>query len=47
MNDAPLIDEVGRVLRRRNWKGPMAETVRHRKNAVNDWAKGWARDKGS
>lgn len=40
MNDAALIDEVGQALWGPNWKGPMAEAVRHQKNAVNDWATG-------
>jgi hypothetical protein len=40
MNDAALIDDVGQALWGPNWKGPMAEAVRHEKNAVNDWATG-------
>ena len=40
MNDAPLIDEVGQALWGPNWKGSMAEAVRHERNAVGDWATG-------
>ena len=40
MNDAELIDDVGQALWGPNWKGPMAEAVRHQKNVVNDWASG-------
>ena len=40
MNDAALIDEVGQALWGPNWKGPMADAVRHQKSAVADWATG-------
>lgn len=40
MNDAELIDEVGQALWGPNWKGPMAEAVRHQKSAVTEWASG-------
>ena len=40
MNDAALIDEVGQALWGPNWKGPMADAVRHQKSAVTDWATG-------
>ena len=36
--DAKLIAEVGQTLWGPAWKGPMAEAVRHQKNAVADWA---------
>ena len=36
--DAKLIAEIGEALWGRAWKGPMAEAVRHQKNAVADWA---------
>lgn len=39
-NDAELIDEVGQALWGPAWKAPMAEAVRHQKNAVADWASG-------
>ncbi len=40
MDDAELIAEVGQALWGPAWKGPMAEAVRHHKNAVGDWASG-------
>ncbi len=40
MTDAQLTDEVGQALWGPSWKTPMAEAVRHQKNAVNDWANG-------
>ena len=39
-NDAELIDEVGQALWGAAWKTPMADAVRHQKNAVADWASG-------
>jgi hypothetical protein len=36
--DAKLIAEVGQALWGPAWKGPLAEAVRHQKNAVADWA---------
>jgi hypothetical protein len=42
MNDAELIDEVGQALWGAAWKGPMAQAVRHQKNAIADWASGRA-----
>jgi hypothetical protein len=38
--DIMLIAEVGQALWGPAWKGPMAEAVRHQKNAVADWASG-------
>jgi hypothetical protein len=38
--DTMLIAEVGQALWGPAWKGPMAEAVRHQKNAVADWASG-------
>ena len=38
--DTMLIDEVGQALWGSAWKAPMAEAVRHQKNAVADWASG-------
>ena len=40
MDDAKLIAEVGQSMWGPAWKGPMAEAVRHQKNAVADWASG-------
>jgi hypothetical protein len=40
MGDATLIADVGQALWGPAWKGPMAEAVRHQKNAVADWASG-------
>lgn len=40
MNDAALIAEIGQTLWGPAWKKPMAEAVRHQKNAVADWASG-------
>ena len=40
MDDARLLDEVGQALWGPNWKGSMAEAVRHQKSAVSDWASG-------
>ena len=40
MDDAELIAEVGQALWGPAWKAPMAEAVRHHKNAVADWASG-------
>ncbi len=39
-NDADLIAEVGETLWGPAWKTPLAEAVRHGKNAVADWASG-------
>jgi hypothetical protein len=40
MNDAALIAAVRKTLWGPAWKTPMAEGVRHQKNAVADWASG-------
>jgi hypothetical protein len=39
-NDADLIAEVGETLWGPAWKTPLAEAVRHGKNAVADWSSG-------
>jgi hypothetical protein len=39
-HDATLLNDVGMALWGPAWKAPMAEAVRHQKNAVNDWATG-------
>jgi hypothetical protein len=39
-HDVTLLNDVGQALWGPSWKGPMAEAVRHQKNAVADWAAG-------
>jgi hypothetical protein len=40
MDDTALIAVVGQALWGPAWKAPMAEAVRHHKNAVADWSSG-------
>lgn len=40
MEEDALIADVGQALWGPAWKGPMAEAVRHRKGAIDDWARG-------